>query len=191
MDSALDPIKVLDECKAIRDICEDPESPPYKVVMFDGAEGPEYQANMLYHMLAEISKREFFLAFDSQQNQFKFYYIRSANCMVKYGMPDVANDAVVLFARDPYTGEQLPPLANRRDTGMQELNRWMSTAISDLDRTFTKRMVLTIMHEEQSALILLRKGGRPKGEEDYEEMDDYERSAVTAFEKFCQAMRFK
>ena len=42
MDSALDPIKVLDECKAIREMCEDPESPPYKVVMFDGAEGPEY-----------------------------------------------------------------------------------------------------------------------------------------------------
>ena len=74
---------------------------------------------------------------------------------------------------------------------MQELNVWMSTAISDLDQTFTKRMVLTIMHEEQSALILLKKGGEPKGEEDYEEMDGHERKAVMAFEQFCQAMRFK
>ena len=68
--------------------------------------------------------------------------------MAKYGMADVANDAVVLFAKDPKTGEQLPPLANRRDTGMQELNVWLSTAISDLDQTFSKRMVMTIMHEE-------------------------------------------
>ena len=52
-------------------------------------------------------------------------------------------------------------------------------------------MVMTIMHEEQSALILLKKGGKPKGEEDYEEMEPYERNAVEAFEKFCAAMRFK
>ena len=161
MDSALEPVKVLENCKAIRDMCEDPDSVPYKIVMFNGSEGPEFQANMLYHMLTEVAKREFFLAFDPQQNQVKFYYISNANCMAKYGMPDVENDAVVLFARDPKTGEQLPPLANRKDTGMQELNVWMSTAISDLDQTFTKRMVLTIMHEEQSALIMLKKGGKP------------------------------
>ena len=74
---------------------------------------------------------------------------------------------------------------------MQELNVWLSTSISDLDLTFSKRMVMTIMHEEQSALILLKKGGKPKGEEDYEEMEPYERNAVEAFEKFCAAMRFK
>ena len=53
--------------------------------------------------------------------------------MVKYGLQDITSNAVVLFARDPATGEQLPPLANKVDTGLQELNRWMSAAISDLD----------------------------------------------------------
>ena len=67
----------------------------------------------------------------------------------------------------------------------------MSAAISDLDHTFTKRMVFTIMHEAQSALILLKKGGKPKGEEDYDEMEQYEKNAVKAFEEFSNVMRFK
>ena len=67
---------------------------------------------------------------------------------------------------------------------MQELNQWMSAAISDLDHTFSKRMVFTIMHEAQTALILLRKDGKPDGEEDFEEMEPYEKNAVEAFEKF-------
>ena len=102
---------------------------------------------MLYHMLVEIAKREFFLQMSDQQNQVQFYYIHDPNCMVKYGMPDIKQNAIVFFARDPVTGEQLPPLANKVDTGMQELNQWMSAAISDLDHTFSKRMVFTIMHE--------------------------------------------
>ena len=52
-------------------------------------------------------------------------------------------------------------------------------------------MVFTIMHEQQSSLILLRKGGKPKGEEDYDEMEPYEKNAVKAFEDFTAAMRFK
>ena len=47
------------------------------------------------------------------------------------------------------------------------------------------------MHEQQSSLILLRKGGKPKDEEDYDEMDVYEKTAVKAFEEFTRVMRFK
>ena len=65
LDSALEPIKELENCKAIKDMCEDPASPPYKVILFEGAEGPVYRENMLYHMLAEIAKREFFLDLES------------------------------------------------------------------------------------------------------------------------------
>ena len=67
----------------------------------------------------------------------------------------------------------------------------MSAAIADLDQTFTKRMVFTIMHETQSALIMLRKGGKPKGDEDFDEMEAYEKNAVTAFKDFAEVMRFK
>ena len=61
MNNVLEPIEELKECKAIKTMCEDKNTSPYKMIMFQGTEGPQGKKNMLYHMLAEIAKREFFL----------------------------------------------------------------------------------------------------------------------------------
>ena len=105
MNNALEPITELHECKAIKQMCEDMTTTPFKIVMFQGTEGPLGKDNMLYHMLGEIAKREFFLKMgEEQNNQVKFYYIHDPNCMVKYSLTDVTSTAIVLFARDPVTG---------------------------------------------------------------------------------------
>ena len=65
MDNALEPVKELHECKAIKTICEDKTSSPYKMILFQGTEGPQGKENMLYHILAEIAKREFFLKMET------------------------------------------------------------------------------------------------------------------------------
>jgi hypothetical protein len=40
-------------------------------------------------------------------------------------------------------------------------------------------------------VIFLRHGGKPKGEEDYEDMTKGELAAVTSFESFIEKLRFK
>ena len=41
------------------------------------------------------------------------------------------------------------------------------------------------------ALILLRHGGKPVSDEDFEEMDATDKNAVDAFEKFTSTIKFK
>ena len=62
-------------------------------------------------------------------------------------------------------------LVNRYDVkSIQKLNRWVSSVISDIEKVFSERMVYTIMDEKMFAVVLIRAGGRPTSEEDYEEM---------------------
>jgi hypothetical protein len=56
-------------------------------------------------VLAEIAKREWFLKMEEATRQVQFFWIHDPNCMVKYGLQDITSNAVVLFARDPTTGE--------------------------------------------------------------------------------------
>ena len=74
---------------------------------------------------------------------------------------------------------------------IQKLNRWVSAAISDIEKRFTDRMVYTIMDEKMFAVVLVRVGGRPLTEEDYEEMLPDDRQAVEAFENFIDTIKFK
>ena len=54
----------------------------------------------------------------------------------------------------------------------------MSAAISDIERTFNQRIIMTIMDEKMFALVLVRSGGKPRGEEDFEEMQEDDKKAV-------------
>jgi len=49
------------------------------------------------------------------------------------------------------------------------------TAISDIEKVFSERTIYTIMDEKMFAVILLRVGGRPMSDEDYEEMQTDDR----------------
>ena len=71
------------------------------------------------------------------------------------------------------------------------MNRWYCTVISDIEKRFTDRVVHTIMDEKMFALILLRHGGKPMSDEDFEEMDATDKNAVDAFEKFTSTIKFK
>mmetsp|Transcript_14850 Transcript_14850/g.20092 ORF Transcript_14850/g.20092 Transcript_14850/m.20092 type:complete len:183 (+) Transcript_14850:745-1293(+) len=84
------------------------------------------------------------------------------------------------------------PLLNREDTThIQNLNRWVSTVISDVQRTFTDRIIHTIMDEQMFALVLVRSGGLPRTDEDFEVMEPDDKQAVTAFDKFAKIVKFK
>lgn len=66
---------------------------------------------------------------------------------------------------------QNPMLVNRYDVkSIQKLNKWVSSAISDIEKVFSERIIYTIMDEKMFAVVLIRAGGRPTSEEDYEEM---------------------
>ena len=52
-------------------------------------------------------------------------------------------------------------------------------------------MIYTIMDEKMFAVVLVRAGGKPLSEEDFEEMQPDDRQAVEAFEKFTQKIKFK
>ena len=47
------------------------------------------------------------------------------------------------------------------------------------------------MDEKMFALVLLRHGGKPKGDEDFEEMKADDKNAIDAFEKFTNTIKFK
>lgn len=56
--------------------------------------------------------------------------------------------------------------------------------MSDVHRTFNKRVAYSIMEDQTDAIILLRSGGKPSGEEDFEEMDKTEHRIVQQFNTF-------
>ena len=46
---------------------------------------------------------------------------------------------------------------------------------------FNDRIIYTVMDEQMFCLVLLRNGGRPTSDEDFEEMKDDDKLAVKAF----------
>ena len=144
--------------------------------------------------MTELARRERFLF---QKDDMNFFWIENVNCMSKYvkDEEDLINDAIVMISRGLNSKnemEQNPMLVNSYDIkSIQKLNRWVSAAISDIEKRFTDRMVYTIMDEKMFAVVLVRVGGRPLTEEDYEEMLPDDRQAVEAFEKFIDTIKFK
>lgn len=61
---------------------------------------------------------------------------------------------------------------------MRKLNRWVSTVITDIELRFTDRVAHTIMDEQIISMVLLRNGGKPEGDEEFEEMLPDDRQAV-------------
>ena len=81
---------------------------------------------------------------------------------------------------------------NRQDVfNIRKLNKWINSVISDIEKKFTERIVYTIMDEKMFAVVLVRAGGRPQTEEDYEEMFPDDKQAVEAFEKYTELIKFK
>ena len=74
---------------------------------------------------------------------------------------------------------------------MQKLSRWVNTVISDVELSFTDRIIHTIMDERMFALILIREGGKPKTDEDFEVMLPDDTHAVTQFDKFVKTVKFR
>ena len=148
--------------------------------------------------MAELARREQFLfkGWDIQ-----FHWIVDVNCMSKYvGETEEPGEALTLDTIVMFTNEKNskgewqynPRIVNRIDiSDIQRLNRWYCTVISDIEKRFTDRVVHTIMDEKMFALILLRHGGKPVSDEDFEEMDATDKNAVDAFEKFTNTIRFK
>ena len=56
--------------------------------------------------------------------------------------------------------------------------------ISDVERKFTERAVRLIMHESPFFGVLIRKGGKPETEEDFEDLAGEDKQAVEAFNSF-------
>lgn len=145
-------------------------------------------------VLIELARREQFLF---KSRDIDFYWIEDLNCMKKYGGVDTSapDDALVMFSREQdkeKNWEQNAPLLNKEDTRhMQKLNRWVNTVISDVQRTFTDRIIHTIMDEKMFALVLIRSGGLPRTDEDFEVMLPDDLTAVTAFNKFSKMIKFK
>ena len=109
---------------------------------------------------------------------------------------DLFDDVVVMVTRglDSKTKEmvQNPILVNRYDArNIRKLNKWINAAICDIEKTFTDRVVYTVMDEKMFAVVLVRAGGRPRSDEDYEEMQLDDKQAVEAFEKFTEKIKFK
>ena len=122
-----------------------------------------------YWMLTELARREQFLFKGRDLN---FYWMEDINCMSKYGSIDnYGGDTIVLFTQEKNNEGVLevnPPMLNRVDVkSLQKLNRWVSTVISDIDLKFTDRVAHTIMDEKMFAVVLLRNGGKPEGEEEF------------------------
>lgn len=64
---------------------------------------------------------------------------------------------------------------------MPRLNRWVNSVISDVELRFTDRIIHTVMDERMFALVLVRSGGKPTSDEDYENMLPDDNNAVTEF----------
>lgn len=96
------------------------------------------------------------------------------NCMSKFS-DVIDSDTMVMFTRekDAKTGTWIdnPRLVNRHDVGnLQRLNRWVSAVLSDITLEFNDHVAHTVMDDRMFSLILVRNGGKPRSEEDYEEM---------------------
>jgi len=133
-----------------------------------------------YWMMTELARREQFLFNGRDLN---FYWMEDLNCMSKYGGLDTyGGDTIILFTREKESDGVLQanqPLLNRVDVkNMRKLNRWVSTVISDIELKFTDRVAHTIMDEQIISLVLLRNGGKPEGEEEFEEMLPDDKKAV-------------
>ena len=146
-----------------------------------------------FWMLTELARREQFLFKGRDLN---FYWMEDINCMSKYGGLDTyGGDTVVLFTQEKNSEGVLevnPPMLNTVDVkSLQKLNRWVSTVISDIELKFTDRVAHTIMDEKMFAVVLLRNGGKPEGEEEFEEMLPDDQKAVQEFDKFIKIVKFK
>lgn len=177
--SFIEPVSPIAHCSHIEPVVEGPNSPPFSMLLFqfprdidddDVHEGK----GQSYYVLTELARRERFLY---GRRDVAFYWMEDLNCMNQLvgTQEDMGRDAAVIFSRekDSKTGEvrQNPKLVNRYDLkNIQRLNRWMSTVISDIQKTFTDRIIFTIMDEKMFACVLIRSGGKPQGEEDYADM---------------------
>ena len=88
-------------------------------------------------------------------------------------------------------GEKLPTLSNDQIFSVEGITTWLATTISDIERVFSKRVVLNIMNEQTESIILLRNGGKPKLKEDFDDMDKIEQFVVTQFDAFIDKFMFK
>ena len=116
------------------------------------------------------------------KDEMAFFWIENLQCMSKYVKEeeDLFGDVVIMVSRsfDHKTNEIVknPILLNLQDaSNIKKLNKWIMTAISDIEKVFSERTIYTIMDEKMFAVILLRVGGRPMSDEDYEEMQTDDR----------------
>ena len=58
------------------------------------------------------------------------------------------------------------------------MNRWVNIVICDIERKFTERIVRVVMQDHLFFGVLLRKGGKPETDEDFEELIGEDKQAV-------------
>lgn len=128
--------------------------------------------------LSEVARREFFQFKSSER--VKFFRIFNKDCALKYKIE--GDDTIVFIPMKNVVnkkGERYSPIGNDKIFTLEGITTWLATAINDIERVFSKRVVFNVMNEQTDSIILLRNGGRPIGDEDFEDMAKIEQRLVS------------
>lgn len=115
-----------------------------------------------------IARREYFQL--AKDDRVKYFRIYDPQCGKTYKIENL-KDTVVFITKPTASTKPIPTVSNDRLLAYDDLAKWIATAVNDVEREFNKRVVYSIMDEQTDAIVLVRNGGKPEGEEDFEDMD--------------------
>ena len=87
--------------------------------------------------------------------------------------------------------DQIPTVSNNKIFSLEGLSKWLTTAINDVQRVFSKRVAYNVLQDQTDVVILIRAGGKPETEEDFDELTKSEMRIVNTFNQFLDKNKFK
>lgn len=185
------PIVKLRQCQSLSYLYKTSET-PFFAVWFQAKSETEItaadtQATKIYQNLSVIGRREFFQF--TKDDRVGLYRIYDEACAKKFNIAG-GQDSIIFMSRED-ADDKIPTALNTRTFSLEGLSQWMATAINDVQRVFSKRVAYSVMHDQTDVVILIRNGGRPQSEEDFDEMPKTETRIVNTFNAFLDKMKFK